>query len=180
VSAVTKAKTDSTTTKSKSKKAETETLYRTAQGQRVHLRGCPHIAGLEVIPVKAGDTSVPVCRWTRAELDGVGRIPQKTLDGALREFGASPEVRPKLIKLLKGLKWDSVYLPQSRSFVALALENHPVAWAGKTYVQIGEEFVPLPEYQAGVGGGAFVSELWGEPCPECFMQRSMNGTCSCD
>ena len=158
----------------------TQTLYRTSEGQRVHLRGCPHIVGLEVEAVPEGDTSVPVCRWTRAELDGVGRIPQKTLDGALREFGANPEVRPRLIKLLKGLKWDKVYLPQSRSFVALSLEDHPVAWAGKTYVQIGEEFVPLPEYQAGVGGGAFVSELWGEPCPECFMQRSMNGTCTCD
>jgi hypothetical protein len=161
-------------------KTETETLYRTTGGQRIHLRGCPHIAGLDVEAVTPGDTSVPVCRWTRAELDGVGRIPQKTIDGALREFGASPEVRPRLIKLLKGLKWDSVYLPQSRSFVALALEGHPVAWAGKTYVQIGEEFVPLEEYRAGVGGGAFVSELWGEPCPECFMQRSMNGTCTCD
>lgn len=161
-------------------KTESETLYKTIGGQRIHLRGCPHIVGLEVVPVEPGDTSVPVCRWTRAELDGVGRIPQKTIDGALREFGASPEVRPRLVKLLKGLKWDSVYLPQSRSFVALSLEDHPVAWAGKTYVQIGEEFVPLPEYQAGVGGGAFVSELWGEPCPECFMQRSMNGTCTCD
>ena len=161
-------------------KIETETLYRTTAGQRIHLRGCPHIAGQDVEAVTPGDSSIPVCRWTRAELDGVGRIPQKTIDGALREFGASPEVRPRLIKLLKGLKWDSVYLPQSRSFVALALEGHPVAWAGKTYVQIGEEFVPLEEYQAGVGGGAFVSELWGEPCPECFMQRSMNGTCTCD
>lgn len=161
-------------------KTESETLYKIADGLRIHLRGCPHIAGLEVEPVAPGDTSVPVCRWTRAELDGVGRIPQKTIDGALREFGANPEVRPRLIKLLKGLKWDSVYLPQSRSFVALALEGHPVAWAGKTYVQIGEEFVPLEEYQVGVGGGAFVSELWGEPCPECFMQRSMNGTCTCD
>ena len=161
-------------------KTETETLYRTADGVRTHLRGCPHIAGLDVEPVAPGDTSVPVCRWTRTELDGIGRIPQKTLDGALREFGASPEVRPRLLKLLKGLKWDKVYLPQSRSFVALTLEDRPVAWAGKTYVQIGEEFVPLPEYQAGVGGGAFVSELWGEPCPECFMQRSMNGTCTCD
>lgn len=161
-------------------KIESETLYRTTDGQRIHLRGCPHIAGQDVEAVTPGDSSIPVCRWTRAELDGVGRIPQKTIDGALREFGASPEVRPRLIKLLKGLKWDSVYLPQSRSFVALALEGHPVAWAGKTYVQIGEEFVPLDEYQAGVGGGAFVSELWGEPCPECFMQRSMNGTCTCD
>ena len=176
---VARTKTDSTK-RNTITKTETETLYRTTDGQRLHLRGCPHIAGLEVTAVPAGDTSVPVCRWTRAELDGVGRIPQRTLDGALREFGASPEVRPRLIKLLKGLKWDAVYLPQSRSFVALALENRPVAWAGKTYVQIGEEFVPLPEYQAGVGGGAFVSELWGEPCPECFMQRSMNGTCSCD
>lgn len=161
-------------------KTETETLYRTSEGQRVHLRGCPHIVGLEVAPVAAGDTSVPVCRWTRTELDGVGRIPQKTLDGALREFGASPLARPQLIKLLKGVAWDKVYLPQSRSYVALSMDDKPVAWAGKTYVQIGEQFVPLPEHRGGAGGGPFVSELWGEPCPECFMQRSMNGTCSCD
>ncbi len=161
-------------------KTETETLFRTAAGLRTHLRGCPHIIGLDVVPVADGDTSLPVCRWSRTELDGVGRIPQKTLDGALREFGANPETRPKLIKLLKGTKWDSVYLPQSRSYVALSFENHQVAWAGKTYVQIGEEFMPLPEYKGGVGGGPFVSELWGEPCPECFMQYSMNGTCSCD
>jgi hypothetical protein len=158
----------------------TATLYRTADGQRTHLRGCPHIVGLEVVPVADGDTSVPVCRWTRTELDGVGRIPQKSLDSALREFGANPEVRPKLIKLLKGVEWDSIHLPQSRSYVALSLQDKAVAWAGKTYVQIGEEFVPLPEFQSGDGGGPFVSELWGEPCPNCFMQRSMNGTCTCD
>jgi len=158
----------------------TETLYRTSAGQRVHLRGCPHIVGLEVEAVPEGDTSLPVCRWSRAELDEVGRIPQKTLDGALREFGASPTVRPQLVKLLKGVKWDKVYLPQSRSYVALSLADRSVASAGKTYVQIGAEFVPLPEHRSGTGGGPFVSELWGEPCPSCFMQRSMNGSCSCD
>ena len=159
---------------------ETETLYRTSDGQRVHLRGCPHIVGLDVVAVPAGDTSVPVCRWTRTELAGVGRIPQKTVDGALRELGASPEIRPRLVKLLKGVKWDSVYLPQSRSYVALSLEDRAVASAGKTYAQIGDDFVPLPEHVGGAGGGPFISELWGEPCPDCFMQRSMNGTCSCD
>ena len=158
----------------------TPTLFRTTDGQRTHLRGCPHIAGRDVTAVAPDDTSTPVCRWSRAELDGVGRIPQRTLDGALREFGAGAELRPRLLKLLKGTKWDSLHLPQSRSFVALVKDGETVAWAGKAYVQLGDEFVPLPEFQAGVGGGAFVSELWGEPCPECFMQRSMNGTCTCD
>ena len=159
--------------------SSTQTLYRTDGGQRAHLRGCPHIVGLDVVPVPDGDTSLPVCRWTRAELAGAGRIPQKTLDGALREFGASPLARPKIVKLLKGVEHDAVYLPQSRSYVALSLRDRSVAWAGKTYVQIGEEFVPLPDYQGGAGGGPFVSELWGEPCEECFQERARNGTCSC-
>jgi hypothetical protein len=158
---------------------QTETLYRTAAGIRTHLRGCSHIVGLEVTPVAPGDTSIPVCRWTRTELEGKGRIPQKTVDGALRELGASVAARPKLVKLLKGVKWDSVYLPQSRSYVALNLEGRAVAWAGRNYVQIGEQFVPLDDYQGGSGGGPFVSELWGEPCEQCFQERARNGTCSC-
>ena len=71
-------------------------------------------------------------------------------------------------------------LPSPDSVVVIDAGSTTSRFAAQLNVQIGEEFVPLDEYQAGVGGGAFVSELWGEPCPECFMKRSMNGTCTCD
>jgi hypothetical protein len=153
-----------------------DTLYRTADGQRAHLRGCPHIVGLEVVPIAAGDTTVPTCRWSWTELSGVGRIPQRSVDSGLRELGVSPTNRPAMVKLLKGVPWDDVHLPPSRAYLALSLEGRSVAWAGKTYLQIGEQYLPMPDHRTGT---TTVSELWGEPCDDCFQARARNGTCNC-
>ena len=173
---MTKTKTTTKTTAETDTRTATQPLYTKAGGQRAHLRGCPHIVGLEVARLPDGDTSLPACRWTWTELNNVGRIPQKSVDSALRELGASPTDRPQMVKLLKGVARDDVHLPPSRAYVALSLDGLAVAWAGKTYVQIGEEFDPLPSHRAGT---TEVSELWGEPCDQCFQERARNGTCNC-
>ena len=87
----------------RTRRPETETLYRDRDGQRAHLRGCPHIVGLE--RRRRSPRVTPRSRSAAGRgpsSTGVGRIPQSSIDGALREFGASPEVRPRMIKLLKG------------------------------------------------------------------------------
>lgn len=155
---------------------QTETLYRTAKGERAHLRGCPHIVGLDVVPVTAADGPIPTCRWTWTEQTGVGRIPQRSVDSGLRELGVDPAVRPGMVKMLKPVAWDEVHLPPSRAYLTLVKDGHGVAWAGKTYLQIGDQFLPLPSHRTGT---TTVSELWGEPCDECFQERARNGTCHC-
>lgn len=155
-----------------------EQLVRVPGGQFAHLRGCPHVVGREVVPV-AEREDVPPCRWTGDELAGQGRIIQKSLDAALERYGVSPLTRPLIRERLKDVQWDTVYLPRSESYIALMKDERPVAWAGKTYVQVGDQFEPLPDHRAGAGGGLGVSELWGEPCPTCWTERARNGTCSC-
>ncbi len=153
-----------------------DTLYRTATGERAHLRGCPHVVGLDVTPVDEGDTALPTCRWTWTELTGVGRIPQRSVDSGLRELGVDPADRPGMVRSLKPVAFDDVHLPPSRAYLALVKDGRGVAWAGKTYVQLGDDFQPLPKHRTGT---TTVSELWGEPCDECFQERARNGTCNC-
>jgi len=155
---------------------QTDTLYRTATGERAHLRGCPHVVGRDVTPVTADDADLPTCRFSWTELTGVGRIPQRTVDAGLRELGVQLPERKGMVALLKGVAWDDAHLPPSRAYLALALDGRRVAWAGRTYVQIGDEFTPLPQHRTGT---TTVSELWGEPCDECFQERARNGTCNC-
>lgn len=159
-------------------------LLKSKTGTRLHITGCPHTDKSALIPAAESEISeLEVCSWCAAEIAGHGRTYFDTLEDALDELGAPKESKPKLAGLLREAEFDRIYVPNSRSYVSVTRGDQTVAYAGKTYVTYVDDrgTVELPGYVAtsGSGGTASVETQWGEPCPRCFMARSMNGTCGC-
>ncbi|MGY1601648.1 hypothetical protein [Geodermatophilus sp. SYSU D00815] len=156
-------------------------LFRTETGGRRHIRECPHLLGKEVVPATGADGEL--CTMCERELRGEGRRYFPTLDAALREFGAARSNWPRILELLEGVEHDQVWIVASGSYIALGRDGRAVAWAGKTYVNpSADEFVELPDYRAGGGGGSPSAEaVWGTKCPTHNEYRSRSGSCwRCD
>ena len=83
---------------------------------------------------------------------------------------------------MRFVTYDQIWVPNSRSYVALGHYGRGVAWFGKTYVvpAVGE-FLELPDYSAGRGGGVPAHDQVGETCSVHFVTRSLTGVCDlCD
>lgn len=158
------------------------TLYRTAGGAKLHLRECPHLVGGEPFEASADDLATrETCVWSQHELTGAGRTYHDTIEAALADMGADQASWPALAVALRQVEHDTIFVPFSRSYVALQLDNVGMAWAGKTYVNYPDRpAVLLPDFVPGKGGGAAVADAtWGDVCPVGHV-RSRNGSCYCD
>jgi hypothetical protein len=158
-------------------------LFRSAAGTRLHIRGCPHTGESDLTVATERDRDrLPVCAWCRAELDGEGRTYFDSLEEALDFFGAPKHAKAELAHLLLAVTHDGVYVPYSRSYVAVLQDGAVAAWAGKTYVEYADDrpMVTLPDYAPGGGGaGVDAQGTWGELCTRCYQVRSINGACGC-
>jgi hypothetical protein len=158
-----------------------DVLVRTETGGRLHIAACPHIGGMIRLATDEERGAMTVCTWCQAELDGVGRTYFDQLEEVMREFGTWSGTEKLIKAALHGVDWDSIWVPNSRSYVALGHQGKGVAWFGKSYVVPARgEFVWLPEYQEGHGGPRG-NERTGEVCAKHFMARSVTGRCDmCD
>ena len=159
-----------------------DTLVRTETGNRLHIAACPHL-GSEIRRATPADRlAMEVCTWCRAELDGVGRSYFDDLADAMRAFGTYAGTERLIREALRFVTYDQIWIPHSRSYVALGLEGRGVAWFGKTYVvPTTTTFVELPDYSPGHGGGSPTDKPFGETCPVHFVARSLTGVCDlCD
>jgi hypothetical protein len=156
-----------------------EDLVRTAAGQKLHVRLCPHVHGAEVVSATDTErTTLVVCSWCQAELAGHGRTYHDSVANALADLAAPASSRTRLAALLADVDHDTVHVPYSRAYVALVKDGKATAWAGKTYVAFADgRFVPLPDYTAG--GGSTEEAAWGATCPDCFTAKSLSGSCNC-
>lgn len=157
-------------------------LYRTETGGRLHLPACPHIGGAIREADAAERLGMSVCSWCQAEIDGVGRTYYESLDDAMRAFGCHVGTQPTIRNALRCVTHDQIWLPYSRSYIALGHEGRAVAWVGKTWVMPSlDVFQELPGYRDVSRGGAHSSEHIGELCPTHFLTMSVTGVCeSCD
>lgn len=71
---------------------------------------------------------------------------------------------------LKFVTCDEIWLPHSKSYVALGLDGRAVASFGKTYVWVGGNRIDLPGYVAGRHAGRGDQPAYGETCPRCFLR----------
>jgi hypothetical protein len=158
-------------------------LFRTATGQRLHVPGCPHV-GSALQPATAADVStLAVCSWCQAEIDGQGRTYYNTLEEAMRALGCHEGTHRLIREALRSVRYDDVWLPHSESYVALGLGGPGVAWIGKGYVFVKATgvYTELPGHRPSRGGGAARNERVGEICPTHFVARGLNGACDlCD
>lgn len=157
--------------------ADDSSLWRTATGGRAHLARCSHLVGKKIIPA----TDQPVCDSCQAELDGHGRDHQVDLRAALPVMGVSGTDWPQVQSLLSTVDHDEVWLPYSKSYIALGRGGKAVAWVGKNYVDIaGGGRTELPGYAAVQKSGGTSREVrYGLPCPKCGLTRSLSGACGC-
>lgn len=144
----------------------------------VHLVECPHLVQKQWHPATEQDlATLPVCSWSRDQLVGHGRSHPLTLEEAIREHG-TPEAAVRPIKeALRFVTFDEIWLPYSRSYVALGLDGRAVASFGKSYVQVGDQRVDLPDHVAARRAGHTTAPARGELCPRCFIQMPLTGIC---
>lgn len=156
----------------------TTALYSTANGQRLHIAECPYILGAEVFPEVVDDTR-EVCTWCQAELNDEGRTYHDSIEDALRDMAVAGANFAELTRLLRSVEHDTIYVPFSRSYVAVALDGRPAAVAGKTYVWFPDGKVELPDFVSAGGDkiGGDRSGVWGETCPHSGLKHPVNGAC---
>jgi len=155
-----------------------DALVRTETGAKLHIPSCPHIRSRIRLADAAERLAMTVCKWCRAELDGVGRTYLDTLEDAMREFGTHAGTERLVRGALRFATYDQIWVPHSRSYVALGHEGRAVAWFGKSWVvPVRGQWLELPDYRAGRGGGAARDERVGEVCDVHFVTRSLTGVC---
>ncbi|MGN6605642.1 MAG: hypothetical protein ACTHMS_01340 [Jatrophihabitans sp.] len=157
-------------------------LYRAVSGGKLHLPDCPHVRAIDLVEASGSDrASFAVCAsWCQRELAGEGRTYHNTLAAALDDLGAPHHTRPELERLLNQVEYDTIFVPNSRTYVAVTRAGKATAWAGMTYVGFtGAEprIVYLPDYIAGGGGGKEKDERRGEICPVHGYEMSVTGVC---
>ncbi len=158
-------------------------LVRTEGGQRLHVPACPHLASDVRTATEDERAEMPVCTWCRAELDGNGRTYLKDLADAVQRFGVPVANQERVMAAMRGVEHDSLWMPNSRSYVALGRDGQARAWFGKTYAQPSrDEVVGFPDYVAGGRDGSRGGDaLRGDVCPEHFIERPVTGSCEqCD
>jgi hypothetical protein len=158
-------------------------LLRTIGGQRLHIAPCPHLLGVTPREATAAERAVmQLCYWCDKEVSGHGRTYYDSLESAMRAFGNHVDTVSLIRSHLRSVPWDQIWIPNSRSYLALGLGGRGVAWVGKGYVVPRRgEFVTLPGFVgSGRGGGTPTVAAWGETCAGCFMQRSVSGACGCE
>ncbi len=158
-------------------------LLRTETGGRLHIAPCPHLLGHKLREATTAErATMLLCHWCEKEVSGHGRTYADTLDHAMRIFGNHVDTTSLIRQHLRGVAWDRIWIPNSRSYIALGLGGRGIAWVGKGYVVPRRgEFITLPGFVAAGGGdGKPADKAWGETCPRCFMQRSVSGVCGCE
>jgi hypothetical protein len=156
------------------------TLFRSATGACLHIEGCPHILGSELIQATDDDRqNMPPCDWCQAEIDGVGRTYFDTLEDAFRDYGSYSNTWDLIRDHLAAVEHNMIWVPNSRSYIALGLDGHGVAWIGKTYVVIrGVAFHELPGFTP-TERSRRTTASWDTHaiCPTCRMAVPLTGSC---
>ncbi|WP_042214171.1 hypothetical protein [Demequina mangrovi] len=116
----------------------------------------------------------------------------RTLEAALADFRPPAENVEMILDTVRGLRYEHVYIPESRAFIALepAGGGSPLAFIASGYVAVhpedGDNFwVELPAHQASAKGFAAVAEKVEEAviptCATCFTNLPSTGACDyCD
>jgi hypothetical protein len=156
-----------------------EVLVRTPGGGKLHIRGCSHLtATSELLVASEQDAGTrELCTACAAELSGQGRTPFDDLDRAMEAFSMPVEVRATVRELVAHVDTDRVWIPYSRSYIALGKDGTRALYIGKTYVWIDGEQTTLPGYAPGGGGGTATNELDSPACPTCRYQLPRTGIC---
>lgn len=156
------------------------TLYRTAGGRSLHLAPCPHIHACSVSEATDIDLAGhEICKWSQAELDGVGRVYFTTIEDAMRAFHSYSETWATIKRLVAQVEYDQIWIPNSQAYVALGLRGQSVVWFGKSILGFHDgSRVELPGYEPGLNTGHGISgQKQPQICQRCFLAMPLTGGC---
>lgn len=169
---------------------EDVTLYSTGASDKLHTRECPHLtaASLAVL-VPATDeqlTDPDICSSCRKVLDGHRRQVFANIDEALHAFQTPLPNRPRIRELAAALPHGHIWVPASRSYIAIASEPgiDAAAYFGKTYADIrtgtgqyARQWLP-ERYATSTRSAAGHPQLPDAPtCPTCHQTLPRTGIC---
>ncbi len=158
-----------------------ETTYVANPTSKVHIGTCPHLSKRSVLTEATPEQveSNGLCTHCEKEINGVGRTYFDDLEVALKTYGQhGHDALGRIRTALDGVDHDTVWLPASDSYVALAAEGEALAWVGKGYVRVkGRPLVELPSPQPRAGAGSLKEDVRGDLCEVHFMEKSVDGVC---
>lgn len=156
-----------------------EQLIRTVGGGKLHIRGCSHFSTTSELRVATEQdaASLELCTACAAELNGQGRTAFDSVDSAMEAFNMPVEARTRVRELVAHVVADRVWIPYSRSYIALGKDGTRALYIGKTYVWIDGELTTLPGYAPGGGGGTATAERAIPVCPTCGLELPRTGIC---
>jgi hypothetical protein len=162
--------------------AEPHAFARTASATRVHLVNCPHLVGRDAHVVDEIEIATyGLCEWSQDQLDGVGRSHPATLEEAMREQGTPAGAVSLIREHLRFVRYDEIWLPHSRSYVALGRGGRAVAAFGKSYMWVGGRRIDLPGYVDTRHAGHRSQPSYGDTCQGCHIMLPLSGVCDdCD
>jgi len=156
-----------------------EQLIRTPGGSKLHVRGCSRFSTTSELRVATEQDAndLALCTACAAELNGQGRTPFNSIDGAMEAFNMPVEARGTVREPVAHVDAERIWIPYSLSCIALGNDGTRALYIGKTYVWIDGELTVLPGYAPGGGGGATTAERDSAVCATCRLELPRTGIC---
>ncbi|MFF2620317.1 hypothetical protein [Oerskovia jenensis] len=169
------------------------TLYRTASGGRLHVRGCSHLtwtasdALLEATPADRAEAEL--CTACDDEIHGRGRTVFASLDSAFEALNLPVANRVRMREIAVHIDFDVVWAPASRSYVCIGFDDGrpAAAYFNRGFVDVYRgpndyERTEMPNFGGGGGGGVRrAPEKEPASCQSCSILLPATGTCDyCD
>ncbi|MFS0703626.1 hypothetical protein AB6N23_03815 [Cellulomonas sp. 179-A 9B4 NHS] len=169
--------------------ADSLTLQVADGGTMLHTAECPHLGPDALASLRPATDeqleTLPTCASCRALLDGGRRQTFTSLEPALESLPVPLENRRRVREIAAGLTFTAVWIPASRSYVAVAEAPGitAAAYINKGFVDVrrpgggyDRELLPHHGTRGRRGPGAH-ADAPPRTCPSCHMQLPASGVC---
>jgi hypothetical protein len=170
-----------------------ELLYRVPYGRVLHGKDCQHISADRLASLQPATEldrqKFKICKTCVEALAGSGPDDFDSFDAALEALPIALAQRPAMREIAEGLDKTRIWIPSSRSYVAVSPgPGHEVtAYFNKGFVDVQQDGGGYKRVLMAGFSGTQTSSFAHAPdaapasCPSCYMQLPATGRCdSCD
>ncbi|MFC6509821.1 hypothetical protein ACFQBY_15305 [Promicromonospora citrea] len=169
-----------------------DSLFRVPTGKMLHARECQHLTEKSLALLEPATeldlAKLPLCSSCRDALSTGGRAHYTSFDAALEALPVPVEHRPHMREVAAALDTAQVWIPASRSYIAVSAGPgiEASAYFHKTFVDVHQEdggYVRewVPGHRTTRSAGEAAPAQLPAVCPTCFVQLPASGRCDeCD
>jgi hypothetical protein len=170
-----------------------ELLYRVPYGKVLHGKDCQHLSADRLAALQPATEldrqKFKVCKTCLVGLSGSNRDDFDSFDAALEALPVPVAHRPVMREIAEGLDKTRIWIPSSRSYVAVSPgPGHEVsAYFNKGFVDLHQDGGGYKRVLMAGFSGKQTSSFAHAPdaapasCPSCYMQLPATGRCdACD